>query len=327
MWDKLTKPGQVLDPQLDELWNNVKKKLEIVADQVKDKGPTVFAGVLPFLQDKDLLKWTESLTESAATVYDKAMDKVFLNKLSLGGEHRLFDGGHTLGGSWEAVRNALPDDSFTQEVMEWGKAYVKDLTTTKGMPFSTLEKENFDGWVDAIVGNIPGVKRNYLYDLLSFDAMEICVTGLSVVGIFFAFKDDDKERLMEILGAMGISSIMSANPILGLVTIATTAYSYWKHGRVSMVPALKGGGITAISVIMFSMMSLPIIVELVIVVSLTILLKKQILENEKIAEWLKAKIQESLQGPMELLNVDTLTSLLPSILPSRGWSFARLVGR
>lgn len=74
---QINKTGQVLDPQLDELWNNVKKKLEIVADQVKDKGPTVFAGVLPFLQDKDLLKWTESLTESAATVYDKAMDKVF----------------------------------------------------------------------------------------------------------------------------------------------------------------------------------------------------------------------------------------------------------
>src|SRR5262249_19386744 len=162
---------------------------------------------------------TKQLTEGAATVYDKAMDTQYLKTHIGGGHHRLFDGGHTIGGSWDAVKNALADDGKAREIIEWAHAYIKDLTTPMGMPYVTLEKESFDQWVEAFAGRIPGLDRQHLYDLLTFDALEIVTTGLSVASVCFMLKKQDEQKLAEILGAMGISSITAANPIMGLATV------------------------------------------------------------------------------------------------------------
>jgi len=316
MWDKLKKTVKYNDSLgLNEVWDGMKQKLATAADNVKEIGSGTMPTVLPFLQIPDLLKWTKSLTEASATAYDKAMDAEYLKTHIGGGEHRLYDGGHTILGSWGAVKESVKNDEIKdrgtdEQIIGWAEAYFKDLTTTMGMPFYTVDKANFDQWVEAVVGTIPGVDRRYLYDLMSFDALEILAAGISVVGVFFAFKNEDKERLAEILGAMGISSTISANPILGLMTIAVTAYSYWKHGNVDMASMLRGGGMTAISATMFSIMGLPILVELVIVVTLMTLLKKQIINNEDFVGWLKTKIEESLQGPKKFLNVEGLNSIL-----------------
>jgi hypothetical protein len=64
-----------------------------------------------------------------------------------------------------------------------------------------------------------------LYDLLTFDALEILTAGLSGGAACFALRHDDKTRLAEILGAMGMSSITVANPIMGLARIMITAYA------------------------------------------------------------------------------------------------------
>lgn len=313
LWNKLGRAREYYDPEgLNEIWARMRETLATAVIEVKEKGASSLASALAFLQTPDLLKWTENLTKGAATVYDKAMDAEYLRTHIGGGAHRLFDGGHTIIGSWEAVKDAMKGDSTAQEIVEWTKAYMKDLTTVKGMPFFNLDKADYDKWAGEIARKIPGVSREFLYDLLSFDAMEICAAGFSVVGVFFAFSKEDKEKLAEILGAMGISSIVAANPILGLTTIAVTAYSYWKHGPMDAVAAVKGGGLTAISALIFSIMGLPILVELVIVVVLTTLLKKHIINNEKFIGWLKTKIQDSLSGPKELLNLERLTSLMPT---------------
>jgi hypothetical protein len=239
------------------------------------------------------------------------MDAQF-TKTGIGGaEHRLFDGGHTIPGSWDAVRKALPDDSTAQEVVGWAKAYFKDWTTTMGMPFFDLEKPDFDKWVEAIAGKVVGVDRRYLYDLMSFDALEIFAAGLSVVGVFFGLTREDKEKVAEILGAMGISSIIAANPVMGLTTIIVTGYAYWRHGPVDMTSAVKGGGVTAVSAVLFTLMGLPLMVELAIVVTLTTLLKKHIVDNKQFAGWLKTKVEDSLLIPGKLLDLRRLAPMLP----------------
>ena len=55
------------------------------------------AGIfLAFLHTKDLLKWTESVTDGPGSIYDKAMDAEYIRTHIGGGDHRLFDGGHDL---------------------------------------------------------------------------------------------------------------------------------------------------------------------------------------------------------------------------------------
>jgi hypothetical protein len=92
----------------------------------------------------------------------------------------------------------------------------------------TISQESFQNWVKVVSGWIPGIDRKYLYDLLSFDEYELLSSGLEVVSVIFAQKREDQEKLAELLGSMGIVSILSANPIMGILVIGTSAFAYSK---------------------------------------------------------------------------------------------------
>lgn len=103
---------------------------------------------LTILSAPELLKVTEVFTKSTATIYDKAMDMEYLKDHVGGGNHRLFDGGHTLWGAWEKVAEASDDDSFFQEVIGYVSGMWKDATTVKGLPFFTTDTESYDHYAD-----------------------------------------------------------------------------------------------------------------------------------------------------------------------------------
>ena len=72
-------------------------------------------GVLASHLSTDLNGLLQEVVQGSSTIYDKAMDAVY-NATSIGGgNHRLFDGGHTIGGAWEAVRGASENDNIAQE--------------------------------------------------------------------------------------------------------------------------------------------------------------------------------------------------------------------
>ena len=249
--------------------------------------------LLAFLSTRELLKWSESISEGAASIYDKALDAEYLRTHIGGGDHRLFDGGHDLLSAWGRVKEASPDDSLSQEVIGYVSAIWKDVTTAKGLPFTNVDKSSFDGWVDKL-SSIPGLNREYLYDLLSFDVFEVLSTGLGAVGILLCLNKDDQRKLSEILGAMGITAIISANPLMGLMVIAVTGYSYFKKKQKLEGKALaKGAAVAGISAGLFAVLGLPILVELVIVIVVMTLLRKHILDNDVLFEMVRAKIQDA----------------------------------
>jgi hypothetical protein len=200
----LQRPNWLAIDQLGFRWTDLERKLSGVTTSARDTVSGTFISTLEFLQTVDLLKWTEWLTEGAATAYDSSMDRI-----------------------GEAIRVA------------------------------TLDKQTFDQWAETVSGLLPGIDRRYLYDLLSFDAMEVCASGLSAAGVVFALKADDQEKLAEMLGAMGVSSIAAANPILGVLTIAATAYAYRQNQQVDIIAAVKGGGLAAVSAAMFAVLGFP----------------------------------------------------------------------
>ena len=266
-----------------------------VADTSKSiaSGATAQAGTLmAFLSTRELLKWSESVTESTASIYDKALDAEYLRTHIGGGDHRLFDGGHDLLSAWGRVRDASDSDTFAQEVIAYASATWKDVTTTKGIPFATVDKDSFGTWVDKL-SSIPGVNREYLYDLLSFDVFEVLSTGLGAVGILLCLSKDDQRKLSEILGAMGITAIISANPLMGLMVVAVTGYSYFKKKKKLEGKALaKGAAVAGVSAGLFAVLGLPILVELVLVIVLTALLRKHLLDNEALFEMVSSQVQQ-----------------------------------
>jgi len=228
--------------------------------------------VIPFLSQVDLLKWSKEVISGIDGLYDKAMDAEYLKTHIGGGNHRLFDGGHDPVNAWEKVASASSTDTFSQEVIGYVSALWKEITTTKGLPFFTVDKQNYDKSADWISSYIPGANKNWFYDLHSFDVFEILSTSLGLVGALFFLKKDDHKKLSEILGSMGIVSIVSANPLMGLSVIVTTAYAY-KKKKIDGKEAMKGAGYAGISLAIFNLLGLPILIELFIVINVLKLVK------------------------------------------------------
>jgi hypothetical protein len=67
------------------------------------------------------------------------MDAEYLRTHIGGGWHRLYDGGHSLAGSWKAVSSSLPDLAALDQLGVWANEYWKDLITTRGMPILILD--------------------------------------------------------------------------------------------------------------------------------------------------------------------------------------------
>ena len=252
-----------------------------------------------FLSQGNLLSWLGELTKSPATIYDKALDAEYLKTHISGGDHRLFDGGHDIFSAWDEVREASPDDSFQQEVLGYVSSLWKDVTTTKGLPFTTVSKENFESWVETLDW-IPGVDRKYLYDLFSFDAIEVLSTALGTVGVLFALKKKDQEMLAELLGSMGIVSILSANPIMGIFVIGAAGYAYKKKNMgFDRVAFGKSTIMSIFTVALFGVLGLPILFELILVVTLTKLFRKQVLDNAEFQVFVKENILDRVKEKTE----------------------------
>lgn len=267
---------------------------EKVLSSLNSNATKLSGAIGAFMADTEILKHLGKLTESAATVYDKALDSEYLQGISGGGgNHRLFDNGHDIFSAWDKAKDALPDDTFSEEVIGYTSALWKDITTVKGLPFTTISKDTYDSIAETICGHIPGLDKKYLYDLLSFDAMEILSTALGAVSVVFALKREDQEKLAEILGSMGIISILSANPIMGVFVISTSAFAYQKKKMEFDKEAFtKSAIVTSSSMALFSILGMPILAELIIVGVATKLLRTKVLDNQELSNFMKNKIKD-----------------------------------
>lgn len=245
---------------------------------------------LSFLTMGDLLKWAEGITKSAATVYDKAMDKIYLQENIGGGNHRMFDGGHDLAGAWEAVKNAKSDDAFQQEVIGYASGLWKDLTTVKGLPFTTWEPEAFNKCADWVAEYIPGASKEWFSDLMSYDALEVVGASVGAASVLFCFSQNDKQRLSEMIGSMGAVSAASANPLMGVALVFCVAYSYFvKKQQLDSQQVAVGAGLAGISTCIFAVLGLPVLIELGIAITVTSLLRRHVITNEQLIQFIKAK--------------------------------------
>lgn len=249
-----------------------------------------FPACLSFLSLTELSRWSEEITKTTATVYDKAMDKIYLRNGDGGGNHRMFDGGHDLAGAWKAAMNSSPDDTFQQEVIGYASSLWKDLTTVKGLPFITWEREGFNNCADWVTNTIPGASKEWVYDLMSYDAMEIIGASLGTAAVIFCLSESDKQRLSEILGAMSASSIASANPLMGVAIVLCVAYSYFiKKQQIDPKHAAVGASLAGISAGIFAVLGFPVLVELGICIAVTTLLRRHVIDNKQLLHFIKAK--------------------------------------
>ena len=185
----------------------------------------VSQGVLASGLSVDLNAMLARISAGPATIYDKAMDAEYLATSIGGGGHRMFDGGHTLAGAFEAVRGASAEDTVLQEAFGYMQGLFRDLTTPMGLPLANWDKGTYDQ-VSGYLHSHFSIPKSWFYDINSFDAAEVIAAGVGVMAVFFCWNRAESEQFGRLAGGIGLSGALSANPLLLIVTVAALARAF-----------------------------------------------------------------------------------------------------
>jgi len=175
-------------------------------------------------------QWMGETFNTVSNVYTKAMDGPFAVTGPIAGDittqpmwHRLF-GGHTLVEAREAVRGALPDDTFTQEFLGELIALGSDMASKTGLPLVTFTEAGFDSFVS--FSSKLGLSNSYINDILSENALELVGATIPVIAAALTWDKADEKRFIQLAGAMGIAGAYSGNPLLIIVALVMAARAY-----------------------------------------------------------------------------------------------------
>ncbi len=222
------------------------KRALSAATDLADEILVTVQGLLASSLAIELNELLQQTVKGSATIYDKAMDAEYLRTATGGGNHRMFDGGHTLAGAWEAVRNASPDDTFIEEALGYVEALFKDLTTPKGLPIASWDKSAYDQVANDLQSSF-GIPKDWFYDINSFDAPELLAGVIGFASVVFSWNEEDTEKFAKLVGNMGVAAVFSANPILLVITLTSMARAFHKAEHsgeyVEAVDGLLKGGI------------------------------------------------------------------------------------
>lgn len=184
----------------------------------------------------------QAAVKGKATIYDKAMDAVYLETHIGGGNHRMFDGGHTLLGAIKATHAASPDDTLIQEALGGMQGLLRDLSTPKGLPLANWDKATYDAVAESLKSNF-GIPKEWFYDLMSYDVGELMGASVGVVSLIFGWNKAETESFAGLAAGMGMSAAVSANPLLLAVSVVAFGRAFHKANHADEYVELAEGGL------------------------------------------------------------------------------------
>ncbi len=190
----------------------------------------------------------QEMVKGVPTVYDKAMDAEFIRTGIGGSWHRLFDGGHTIGGAWNAARGALPDDTIIEEARGTIQGLLRDVSTPRGLPLATWDKETFDQVTEALESNLH-IPQDWFRDLNTYDVPDLISSSVGAVSVIFSWNNADTEAFARLVGSMGLSAAVGANPLLLIVSVVALSRAFQNAlatgDYVPLVDGLVKGGLSS----------------------------------------------------------------------------------
>ena len=213
------------------------------------------------INEQELLEAGDQLVEylaqqartprGSATIYDKAMDAGYLATNIGGGNHRLFDEGHTIAGAFKAVRGASIEDSIIQEGLGFVQGMFRDLTTSKGLPLANWDKATYDQ-VASFMESQFHVDRDWCYDLNSYTSDELVGGSIGILAVVFQWNRADTESFSRMVGSMGVAAVISANPLLLVIMVVAFARAFHRARTDSKYGDLVDGSVHGAVVVALS---------------------------------------------------------------------------
>lgn len=267
---------------------------------------------IPFLTNNELLHYSKKITESAPTVYDKILDQNYNDTHIGGGNHRMFDGGHDVYNAWVKINDANPADSFLTRRIGYSHALWKDVTTPKGLPLVTWNKQSYERTATWATKYIPGMTKTRFYDYMSFDIFDIIGSGVAIVSYGYYANKNDHEKVNEIIGNIAVTSILSANPLMALSLFGIIPHAiFYKNIKLKPVILLKSAGLSLVSIAAFTALRAPLLIRSGVSILATMLIKYGVLENKSLGRYI--------DNSNFILKIKHNTKLLSKKLPKKEW--------
>ena len=169
--------------------------------------------------------FSKNIIDDTPTHYDEAVDK-FFNETKIGGSyHRHFDG-HDPASMWETVKNTLQTDTRLEEMAAFTNTFMKDLQTTRGLPWTKTTPEAMDKAGE--FASKFGVNKSYLYDQHSINLPELFCSCLAVFAVIFKWDKQDKEIFSKVAGSLLVSGVVGGNLITVIISLIAIARAYNK---------------------------------------------------------------------------------------------------
>jgi len=265
----------------------IRERLRSGTGWAKEKIVSSAALATAIMNDPELARaveqWSAETFNTLSNVYTKAMDGSFTEGLRAGADyvaptvHRLF-GGHTPGEAWEAVRGALPNDGFAQELVGYLSAMGSDFASVTGLPLTTLDSQEALTKFVEYFQNL-GLSESWVIDVLHQNAVEFIGAAVPAVGAALCFNSADQEQFGRIVGSLGIAALVSANPLGALAALVMLGLALRKtigtEDAVGLASAVGTGAITGSTVIAISsVVGGPAVVGIMVTVLATMAVRK-----------------------------------------------------
>ena len=116
------------------------------------------------------------------------------------------------------------------------------MATPNGLPVVTWNKQAFDA-VAGFLNETLGISRTWVKDMATFTATEFIGAVLGALALLLSWNKAEIRRFSEIVGSLGLSALVGANPLMVMVTIVGLAKCFHeaRHGA-GFKRILSGGG-------------------------------------------------------------------------------------
>ena len=262
-----------------------KQNIKLPKMQMSDVG--LFSGAMLYTPGYIHLiqNWLNSQFNSGqSSIYDQAADAVY-NATHIGGGklHRLFDGGHSITGMWDAARKASTDDSITEEVLGFAQAYFKDFITTVGMPIPMAPNDpsQYEAFIDQVNSFIPlyDIPRDWFGDIFQQSAAETVAPSIALVILMFRFNKGEAEEFSKIaVHCLGFAAFQG-NPLALPIFLIALARGFIKAKKEKdykgfLKGAAQGGAAQLLIVSASWMIGGPKLTGILISIFILVMLKK-----------------------------------------------------
>ena len=170
----------------------------------------------------------QNMVKGTTTIYDGVKDAEDLAaQVGSAAYHRLFDGGHTILGAVRESSGASPEDAVVREGLGTVQGLLRDVTPIRGLPLANWDGATFERVAGAMESGFH-IPKSWFYDLNTYDAAELLGGAVGAVALTFSWSRAQTETFARLVGGMGLSATISANPLLLIVTVVSLAKAFHK---------------------------------------------------------------------------------------------------